>query len=360
MEKIALTEPIIKLLKPGTYRDTNLYLKVLPNGKKSFYKILKHNNSKKVIGTYPNLSIHEAKQKAYEDIQYETFGQLLKRVKKYQNNILLKTQEEVDNSWKIFDVQGCNYLKAILQTDIYQKNLLHLLMQNLKYIEKTRGPSAARKTYQKIVNVLKTANSNALIDIKYDNLCIIKKQISSEKPRQLYIQSGEQMKALLSALNTSDYKDVFIIALLTCARIGDVLAMRWIDIDLKNKKWAYTSQKQNEKVYIPLSNKVIEILKCANNTNKQVFDVKYRKIIYEWSKITTQLPNELKNLHIHDLRRTHLHWANIGDFAVKQHTLGHKTNIGATGVYDSNASIFEIRKTIVQNLADKIFAGEKS
>ena len=49
MQKIEFTEEIIKTLAPGTYKDGNLHLRVRPTGKRSFYKILKHNNSKKVI-----------------------------------------------------------------------------------------------------------------------------------------------------------------------------------------------------------------------------------------------------------------------------------------------------------------------
>lgn len=50
-----------------------------------------------------------------------------------------------------------------------------------------------------------------------------------------------------------------------------------------------------------------------------------------------------------------MHWANIGDFAVKQHALGRKMNNYITSVYDSNASTFEIRKAITQNLENRIF-----
>merc|ERR1712073_68587 len=103
----------------GTYKDGDLYLKVRDTGKRSWFRVLKHNNSKKVIQAS---SLIEARKKVQEGFKFESLAQLLKRVKKYQTNVVLQEKQSVDTKWKIFEVKNCTHLKEILKTDIHAKD----------------------------------------------------------------------------------------------------------------------------------------------------------------------------------------------------------------------------------------------
>ena len=153
-----------------------------------------------------------------------------------------------------------------------------------------------------------------------------------------------------------------MIALLTCSRIGDIIDMKWSDINLEEKKWSYFPQKQKkedkEKVHVPLSNTVMRLLQNKKNNKEKVFAMSYDSIDYWWQKLKQNITTDLKDLHIHDLRRTHLHWSNIQDYLIAQHCLGHKVTKSAAATYLSNAATFEQRLCLVQDLEKKIFINQ--
>ena len=355
MQVINFTEEVIKTLATGTYKDGNLYLKVRDTGKKSFFQVLKHNNSKKVIKA---TSLLEARKKAQEGLEFESLLQLLKRVKKYQTNVLMSDAKSITTKWKIFDVKNCMHLKDILKTDIYAKDFEVTVLKQLKLIEKFRGKMACITTFQDLHLLLKFAKQRKLVSVEPD-LQVIRQDMPQKSKRDAYIKTKEQMKSFVDACYASPHGDIFMIALLTCSRIGDIIDMRWSDINWQEQKWSYFPQKQKagdkEEVHVPLSDEVVRLLKKRNTSTIKVFDGYYhRDVLRKWNKIKQNITKDMKDLHIHDLRRTHLHWSNIQDYLIAQHSLGHKVTKSAAAIYLSNAATFEQRLGLVQDLEKKI------
>jgi integrase len=271
---------------------------------------------------------------------------------------LLSDLDVITTKWKIFDVKNCICLKDILKTNIYDKTFEVSILKQLKLIEKFRGKMACITTFQDLRLLLKFAKQNKLLSCVPD-LQVIVQNMPKKSKRDAYIKTKEQMTSFVDACYASPHGGIFIIALLTCSRIGDIIEMRWSDINLDEKKWSYLPQKQKkdnkEKVHVPLSNEVIRLLKERNTATTKVFDGYYhRDVVRKWDKIKQNTTKDMKDLHIHDLRRTHLHWSNIQDYLIAQHCLGHKVSKSAAAIYLSNAATFEQRYQLVQNLEYKI------
>lgn len=343
------------------YRDikSKLHIRVYPTGKKSFWMKISSSNSKKVLGEYPDLSIEEARLKVQENYNAQTFLNLLEKIKQYEKDTLLYSKDKIEGRWYVLSIK-CELLKSILKLDPFCKDLNLKLCHLLKSIEETRGPSASRKTYKKLCELLKAA-----VDAKltYTPISIrsISKHIPKAGKRDTYIYKPEDMKAFLRIISSSYEYQIFLVALLTCARIGDVIDMRLDDIDLLRKAWVFKPQKQmennKEDVHVPLTTKVIEIINQRKSVarNNYLFATSYLAVRDLWVKLRKIFPDGIKDLNIHDLRRTHVHWLGSKDFLIVQHSLSHKVS-GQTGVYISNAATFNERLKLITNMENKIFS----
>ncbi len=131
------------------------------------------------------------------------------------------------------------------------------------------------------------------------------------KARERFLSLAE-LAALRDTLSveTPTYRDFFLMCLYTGARRGNVLSMKWSEIDLDLKMWSFSSKNGDTQV-VPLSEETIEVLKRrqaaapdspfifpGSGSTGHLIDPKRA-----WMRITKRAG--LKDLRIHDLRRTH-------------------------------------------------------
>ncbi len=165
-----------------------------------------------------------------------------------------------------------------------------------------------------------------------------------EKSRERFLQSDELprfFQALAEEENTTA-RDFFLIALLTGARRGNVLAMRWEEINFSINQWHIPETKNGDGHTIPLSPAVIDILQQRLEReglgNGFVFAGKGKtghliEPKTSWKRVLQRA--NIDNLRLHDLRRTLGSWmaANGATTAIIGKTLAHKTQ-QATKVYE--------------------------
>ena len=127
-------------------------------------------------------------------------------------------------------------------------------------VTKEAGPYAGNR----VVAVMSKMFSLAVRwNVRMDNPC---KGIEKNKEhhRRRYLREGELPKLLgaLSAYPDKRMADVFRVLLMTGARRGEVLSMRWADIDLAAGRWSKppSSTKQKEQHEVPLSEPVKKLL----------------------------------------------------------------------------------------------------
>jgi integrase len=161
-----------------------------------------------------------------------------------------------------------------------------------------------------------------------------------EQKRDRFILHDELPK-FMEALETEpnrDMRDFFLMCLYTGARCGNVLSMRWEDIDFSIKEWRIPDTKNGEPVRIPLIEEALEILNdrswLKGSSMPWVFPSRERKKSKSghleepkaaWKRILDRAG--LKNLRIHDLRRTLASYQAIAgtSLLIIGKSLGHKS-----------------------------------
>ncbi len=128
-------------------------------------------------------------------------------------------------------------LKHIENSAIKNINIQKATAQQLqKFIDsqKNYSNSMITKIYQLLNRIFIEALKRDYI-IK-NPMIKVEKPKSDKKDNKIEAFSLEEQKIFLSMINNEEYKDIFIIALYTGMRIGEILALKKDDIDFKNKE----------------------------------------------------------------------------------------------------------------------------
>jgi integrase len=171
-----------------------------------------------------------------------------------------------------------------------------------------------------------------------------------ERSRDRFLDAHE-LARFFKALNeepNETVRDFFLVALLTGARRSKVLQMRWEQINLETATWKIPDTKSGDAYTVPLVPKAIEILKgreaqaaarrdCRDEEKPWVFPGRgHSGHMVEPSKAWNRIRARagLKDVRIHDLRRTLGSWQAAGgtSLPIIGKGLGHKS-LASTGVY---------------------------
>lgn len=162
------------------------------------------------------------------------------------------------------------------------------------------------------------------------------------KPRERFVQPGEEFQKLADAINAEPnrtLRDFFWMCLMTGARRGNILRMRWEEINLDTGTWVIPDTKNGDSQTIPLIVEAIELLKRRRSESQSewVFPNKEGNAPYKsprsaWNRIRKRA--NLPDLRVHDLRRT------VGSYMAIQgvsttiigKALGHRSQ-ASTAVY---------------------------
>lgn len=297
-EKINFTQKTIEALslpEPGKrlyFRDTKvdgLEVMVTHSGVKSF-KVYRKFQGKPVritLGKYPDLSVENARNKALEINAGLAKGiNPNEEKKKVRNEYTFK---------ELFDRYIDDYAKPngnkSWEEDVkdVNRNLRHWLNRKISSISKDeiaklhadfgnkRGSYGANRLLDRI-----NAIFNKAIEWGWDGKNPangVKKFKMQSRDRFL---KADELPVLFEALAEEESaiaKDYILISLLTGARKGNVLAMRWQDVDFHERTWRIPDTKNREPLTIPLVAEAITILlerkkataKIENSSNGFVF-----------------------------------------------------------------------------------------
>jgi integrase len=164
-------------------------------------------------------------------------------------------------------------------------------------------------------------------------------------PRQRVVEA-DQFPALLAAIGAhpeSATRDALLCALWTGARIGEVLAMRWDEIDVQRALWLIPDSKNGDPRGCHLTGPALEVLAGRRRSGPWVFPGRtpeahlvtygraWRAIIL---KVAGVCPG-LAGLHVHDLRRTMAAWEvrTGATLSATSRSLGHRSMATTWAVY---------------------------
>jgi len=349
-QKYNFTKSLIENLpvpdKRTSYFDLKvrgLYLDITTNGVKTFYVRRKTNgrSDKLFIGRFPDVSVEQTRARAmsfHADLaaghnQAEekralnsemTFGNLFDL---YLERHMLKSRKTAEYTKQAFGLWFPHWKDRKLSA-ISRESVESLHAQ----FAKQRGTYTANRALQLISAMF---NKGILWKMwKQDNPARgITKFTELARERVLREDEIGKFFSCLDQEPRDQFYDFVMMLILTGQRKGNVLAMRWQDIDLIGKTWTIPGEvmKNGQSLTIALTDKEIAILELRQikRINDFVFHSKGKKGHYIEPKVRWRAllrKAEIKDFRIHDLRRTlATYMANSGaNVAVIQSALNHK------------------------------------
>ena len=189
--------------------------------------------------------------------------------------------------------------------------------------------------------------------------------------RERFLQPDEAPRFFkaLAEERSEDLRDFVLLALLTAQRAGNLIGMRWRDLDLTSNVWRIQAAetKSGRQYTVPLVPEAVEILARRLHQRVEGEDWVFpgRKtgthMVSPWEGFKALLKRaEIDNFRIHDLRRTLASWqAALGaNLAVIQKTLGH-ADIGTTMIY-SRLNLDPVRASMEEAARALRGAGDKT
>jgi integrase len=330
-------------------KQPGLAVMVTPTDSKSFYVYRKvHGRPQHLrLGAFPGIGVDQARKLAQEVV-----GNIAKGL----NPMAERRESRVRgmNLGELFAWFLENWAKPrkrSWQSDEHRYNA-HLLPwaarrvtdithTDVATLHQRIGRKSSHATANRVAALLSTMFNKARCHFKWkqENPCQGVEKFGEESRERF--MSGEELKRFFTALNREsnpDWRDFFGIALYTGARRGNVLSMRWNEIDLTNGRWAIPGAKfkNGKPQVVHLAPPAVEILKSRRkNDSEWVFpgaDGHLRKPQRAWRNLCRRA--NLQDLRIHDLRRTLGSWQAAGgtSLAIIGKSLGHRT-AQATAVY---------------------------
>ena len=187
-----------------------------------------YGNTRKEVKEKITKALAEVQSKSYiekNDITISMLGEQLIN-DKYNANII--TEATYGRALNTF-----NHIKNSDIADSKIQTVTAYELQNFINTKKDYANSYIDKIYEMLGSIFKGAIKKDII-IKNPLLTVIKPR-SSKKDKEIESLTLEEQKAFVKALQDEKYKNIFLLALHSGMRIGEILALQPDDIDFKNK-----------------------------------------------------------------------------------------------------------------------------
>lgn len=378
------------------YYDTKvlgLELVVAPTGKKTFAfrKWINGDSRRVVLGSYdplalqpkefdenqlivldnnPKLTIEHARALAQAVHAQMVLGQSPRKIK--------RLEKPADSLEDVFNAYLQNYAMDHTKTWKWIEECFHRYFAELKKrrvneisraevqslinkIGKERGHTTANRALEIIRAVINKGKAWNIVTGENPAAGVCKFKLKS---RKRFVTESE-LPRLLKSINeeeSSEVRDYVLISLSTGARKGNVLSMRWEDVDLKEGTWVIPDTKNGTSQTILLTTDELRILgdRFASrksfewvfpgpDPNKHLKDPKKG-----WARILKRA--NIEDLHLHDLRRTlgsYMAMSGVS-LSVIGNALNHKDVSTTRKVYAQSA--LEAEKTAGLLAHQRIFA----
>jgi len=358
-------------------KQPGLALMVTRTGSKAFYvyRKVKGRPQRYRIGAFPDIGVDQARTQAKA-----TVGDIAKGIDPQASKKAARAKgltlgglwdwflehhaKPRKRSWRDDENRYTNHLKPWASKrldDITQPDVTAL---HHRVAKKTSQPTANR-----VLALLSTMfNKAPQVGWTGPNPC---RGVSkfAEASRERYLRPDE-MGAFLTALEapdtSNDWRDFFKLCLFSGGRRGNVLSMRWHELDLTAGRWTIPASKfKNKKAStVYLSALALEVLKGRQaNGSEWVFPGpgKSGHLVWPegpWKALCTRAG--VADLRIHDLRRTLGSWQAAGgaSLPVIGKSLGHKS-VQATAVY-ARLDLDPVRASVDAATAAMLAAGAKT
>jgi len=378
MKKTNFTKVFIDSIKSAAkgkrdyYRDSKvnaLELMVTDKGSKSF-KVTRKKDGRIIrvtLGTYPEISVENARKKAFE-VNAQIASGINPNEEKNNlkqeitlNDLINQYVERHSKKHKItwwYDDKEVRRLSAQLS----KRKISTITNEEIRSLnEKIAEESGIYQANRFLATFRAMFNKAIEWGYKGENPTKNIKKFK-EKSRDRFIQIDELPK-FFEALEVEENtiaRDYIYISLYTGARKSNVLAMHLDDVNFATKQWRIPKTKNGDPQTLPLVNEAIEILKKRQKENRKLeLSTLQQQYFFPsllsasghleepkkaWLRILKKAG--IKNLRLHDIRRTLGSYQAISgaSLPIIGKSLGHKSS-QATQIY-SRMNLDPVRESI--------------
>lgn len=191
------------------------------------------------------------RQSVYGNTRKEVKEKMTQKLAEVQNNTFIDKnditiemlgQQIIDNKFNANTITESTYSRSIgTFNHIKNSDIGNIEIQKITAVElqdfinekKDLSNSYINKIYQMLNNIFTEAIKRDII-VKNPLLNVIKPK-SDKQDKEVEALTIEEQKSFIKHLDNECYKNIFLIALHTGMRIGEILALQPTDIDFKNK-----------------------------------------------------------------------------------------------------------------------------
>ena len=381
-QEIAFTKKALSALplpegKKRTYvhdtRESGLLIQVTATGRKTFqfYRWYEGNPVRVTIGTFPDWTIEQARKEAqkYKAGMADGINPADKK-RKARTEMTFKELFEVymdrhskprKRTWQ----EDLNTFETYLKT-LSKKKISEIKKNHISAIHSRIGKKH-KVTANRVLALVSSVFGRAIEYGLWEgiNPCLGIRKFP-EKSRDRFLQADELprfFKALDEEPNET-LRDYIFISLLTGARRSNTLSMRWNELDLEQGTWKIPRTKTGDPQTVTLTMEAIEILRIRKRKTSSVFvfpgSGRTGHLVEPktgWKRILERA--RIKNLRIHDLRRTLGSWQAItgSSLPIIGKSLNHK-NASTTQIY-ARLNLDPVRESVQRATVAMIKAGNR-
>lgn len=226
-------------------------------------------------------------------LQRVTLGELVER---YRDTVSVNKKAYVNERIS---------LNAFRSHQICSKRLSELRTEDFAAFRdqrlKTIKPVSLKRQLDPIHHLFEVARDEWSLPIRTNPLDQLKLKAPTQK-RERRLRPGELVR-LLDAARCCRNKlvaPVISFAVATGMRRGEILAMRWTDLDWEQRSLLIPETKNGRSRTIPLTLSALEVLREHRTHDKQVFPMTANSFRLAWERV--KIRAGIEDLHFHDLR----------------------------------------------------------
>ena len=201
-------------------------------------------------------------------------------------------------------VQEESRLNRLIRDPISKTKLVDLspaLFARFRDRRLKQGAGTCRYDLVLLQHVLKIARFEWGGPIKENHLDYVRKPAPS-KPRDRRLAPGEysRLKEALAGTRSAYLEPLIDLAIETAMRRGELLKIKWADLDLEERTLQLYDTKNGEDRKVPLTVAATRVLEEWGSTSERIFPVTNVAVRQAWDRLVKRAG--ITNLHFHDLR----------------------------------------------------------
>ena len=219
------------------------------------------------------------------------------------SDLLLRYQQEITPHKKSKDSET-RRISRLLRDPISKTRLCDLSSDKLASFRDKRlkdGQRAASYDLQIIRHTINIAQMEWCVPLKENPVNQIRMP-SPPKPRERRLRVDEYDKLLSFSENSRSYflKPLIILGVETGMRLGEMLQMKWKDLDTQSSTLLLIDTKNGSSRIIPLSQCALDVIKNLPKGSENIIPVTYSAVKSAWQRLCNR--SGIEDLRFHDLR----------------------------------------------------------